>query len=145
MLSASWTSYLCSTRSRSIWRCLMTSAKPFTSYRHLCLTFIDHDRSCSWVVFVCSLVQMPVPMKPASSGKIPSNQPFPAGPFFAFAPRPTPTPLHSILLGFNFENIYFSKYNIAPAGRNGIFKKKNLVLLGRNKPHENMSNWKNHL
>lgn len=43
---------LTSARSRSIWRCLMTSANSFTSHRHLCLTLIAHDRSCSWVVFV---------------------------------------------------------------------------------------------
>lgn len=30
----------------------MTGAKSFTCDRHLCLTFIDHDRSRSWVVFV---------------------------------------------------------------------------------------------
>lgn len=82
---------------------------------HLHLTDIYALQSLLMIVLVLrlylfgSLVQMPMSVKHASAGKYPVTSLFPAGPFFAFALSPTPTPLHSILLGFIFETIYFSK------------------------------------
>lgn len=70
---------------------------------HSLLMIILVIRSCLYD----SLPQMPMPIKHALRRRIPSNQPFPAGPVFAFSPLTTPTLLHSILLGFVFENIYF--------------------------------------
>lgn len=54
-----------------------------------------------------SLLQMAVPMKRATRRQIPRNQPFPAGSIFAFAPSPTPTPLHSSPLVFIIGKTYY--------------------------------------
>lgn len=82
---------------------------------HLHLTDINALHSLLMIVLVLgsclygSLLQIPVTVKHASRRKIPSNQRFPAGPFFDFPASPTPTPLHPILLGFILEYIYFLK------------------------------------
>lgn len=95
-----------------------------------------------------SLVQMPMPVRHASSRKIPSNQPFPAGPFFAFVPHPTPTPAHTILLGFIFENTYFFFFKIKHCtswAKWDLSLNSNPDVLEGSRPNETMGNWENRL
>lgn len=84
-------------RSQSIRYCSMTRANSFPSHRHLRLTLIAHDGSCSWVVLGWFMTSDACVAKGRlfPERKYPATSFFPTGLLFAYIPTPTPLQLYS--------------------------------------------------